>query len=288
MIRLRRLKRKRTEVSKSKTNQINGARPIVQSLIRAMQKRKGSKAEIQRGSATNIILNNATIKGNDLLIKGGFNAPPDGQGNDSDIVKMSKAVKGIDLTKVGQGGFSFVSDDDNPHELENFKISYPLIPLAPKAEERVYAFARIEWDPKIKSLVYNVIEPPISALDRKIIEDTKKELEERLDVNFVKIGEVKAKNLLKSEIRSILSEQQNLPAGKIDVLEYYIERDVIGHGKIEPLMQDAAIEDISCDGVNVSIYVYHRDPKLNSLKTNIFFDDNEDLDMFVMLSLIHI
>ncbi|MBN2102279.1 MAG: type II/IV secretion system ATPase subunit [Candidatus Aenigmarchaeota archaeon] len=282
MIRLRKVKKKQTGISNSRIKQIRGARPIVQSLVRAMENRKKEKTEVSGGATTNIILNNATIRGNDLLIRGKGFRGTEGE-EDTDIVKRAPVSKGIDMAKVGQGGsFSFMPDEDNPHELENFKLSYPLIPLVPKADERVYAFARIEWDPKLKSLVYNIIEPPISAMDRKVIEDTKKELEERLDVNFVKIGEVKAKNLLKSEIRNILSEQQNLPPGKIDILEYYIERDVIGLGKIESLMQDADIEDISCDGTNVPIYVYHRDPKLNSLKTNVSFDDKEDLDMFVM------
>ncbi len=282
MIRLRKVKGKKKEVSKSRIKQIRGVRPIVQGLLRAMEKRKEEKTETQKMNATNIILNNATIRGDGLSISG-RGLKSGGSEEDKELVKRVEIKKGIDMNKVGKGGsLSLLSDEDNFNELENFKISYPLIPLVPKAEEKVYAYAKIEWDSKLKSLVYNIIEPPISALDKKIIEDTKKELEERLDVNFVKIGEVKAKNLLKSEIRTILTEKEKMPAGKIDVLEYYIERDVIGHGKIEPPMKDPSIEDVSCDGTDIPIYIYHRNPKLNSLKTNIIFDDKEDLDMFVM------
>jgi len=32
---------------------------------------------------------------------------------------------------------------------------------------------------------------------------------------------------------------------------YYLRRDFVRYGKIDPLIQDPAIEDISCDGVGV-------------------------------------
>jgi len=68
---------------------------------------------------------------------------------------------------------------------------------------------------------------------------------------------------------------------KRDVYKYYILRDFIGLGKIEPFMQDKQIEDISCDGVNIPIYVYHRDPKLGTLRTNVKFSSQDELDSFV-------
>ena len=40
--------------------------------------------------------------------------------------------------------------------------------------------------------------------------------------------------------------------------------------KIDPLMKDPNIEDISCDGSGVPIFLYHR--KYGSLKSNVKFD----------------
>ncbi len=278
MIRLPKIKKK-GKVPDSQKTQIQNTRPIIRRLLYALKMRKGKEEENQFIRGGNIILNNPKIEGGKLAMETTVKE----KGEEEKFIKEIEIKRGIDLNMVGKGGpLSLIPDEEFIHEMVDFKTSYPLVPLMPKADEKVYAYARIEWNPKEKTLNYNVIEPPISSLDKKIIEDTKKQLEERLDVNFVKIGEVKAKNLLKSEIRKILSETQNMPVGKIDVLEYYIERDVIGHGKIESMMQDPAIEDISCDGVSVPIYVYHRDPKLNSLKTNIEFEDRDELDMFVM------
>jgi flagellar protein FlaI len=60
---------------------------------------------------------------------------------------------------------------------------------------------------------------------------------------------------------------------------YYLSRDFIKLGKIEPLMRDKLIEDISCDGADIPIYVWYRD--YESIPTNIVFKGNEELDTFV-------
>ncbi|MCS7106190.1 MAG: type II/IV secretion system ATPase subunit, partial [Candidatus Aenigmarchaeota archaeon] len=65
------------------------------------------------------------------------------------------------------------------------------------------------------------------------------------------------------------------------IVRYYIERDFIGLGRIEPLMADENIEDISCDGVGIPIFVFHRNPKLGSIVTNIVFNDPDELDSFI-------
>lgn len=61
---------------------------------------------------------------------------------------------------------------------------------------------------------------------------------------------------------------------------YYIEREIAGFGPINPLMMDPNLEDISCNGVGVPIYVYHR--KYESMPTNIVFQTHEDLDSYVV------
>lgn len=61
---------------------------------------------------------------------------------------------------------------------------------------------------------------------------------------------------------------------------YYIEREIAGFGPLNPLMLDPNLEDISCNGVGVPIYVYHR--KYESMPTNIVFQTQEDLDSYVV------
>ena len=63
---------------------------------------------------------------------------------------------------------------------------------------------------------------------------------------------------------------------------YHAERDLVGFGKIDSLMRDPNIEDISCDGVNKSVYIWHR--TFESIETNVKFENDEDLDNLVEIS----
>ena len=60
---------------------------------------------------------------------------------------------------------------------------------------------------------------------------------------------------------------------------YYIGKAALGLGKLDPLMADPNIEDISCDGAGVPIFLYHR--RYGSLKSNVKFNDEEELSSFV-------
>lgn len=65
---------------------------------------------------------------------------------------------------------------------------------------------------------------------------------------------------------------------------YHAERDLVGFGKIDPLMRDPNIEDISCDGVNKPVYIWHR--TFESIETNLQLESDEILDNLVV-KLVH-
>jgi flagellar protein FlaI len=65
---------------------------------------------------------------------------------------------------------------------------------------------------------------------------------------------------------------------------YHAERDLVGFGKIDPLMRDPNIEDISCDGVQKPVYIWHRN--YESIQTNLEFPSDEVLDNTVV-KLVH-
>jgi flagellar protein FlaI len=60
---------------------------------------------------------------------------------------------------------------------------------------------------------------------------------------------------------------------------HYLERDLVGYGKIDALICDPYIEDISCLGLNKPVYLWHR--KYENTRTNIIFSDEEELDDFI-------
>jgi archaeal flagellar protein FlaI len=64
------------------------------------------------------------------------------------------------------------------------------------------------------------------------------------------------------------------------ILEYHILRDLVGFGDIDVIMNDPMIEDLSVNGVNLPVYIWHR--KYESLPTNLMFTDETALDNLII------
>ncbi len=168
-------------------------------------------------------------------------------------------------------------------EMDKTKVNiiYPLIPRKPAKGQQVFAYANIKWSPRENALVYYLIEPALSDTEKELLNQIKSTLIERLDVDFAALKKGEAKDYLRKRFEEAVKVMAPLPQQKQQQLLYYIERDFIGLERIEPLMQDTNIEDVSCDGVGIPIYIYHRDPTIGSIRTNIVFENKEYLDSFV-------
>ncbi|MCS7114244.1 MAG: type II/IV secretion system ATPase subunit [Nitrososphaerota archaeon] len=88
----------------------------------------------------------------------------------------------------------------------------------------------------------------------------------------------------RKQIPAIIEKNQKALGGISPVgirkIVYYLERDIAGYGKIDPLMYDDHVEDIGCSGVNKPIFLWHR--KYENIKTNIVFRDEQELEDFIM------
>ena len=189
-------------------------------------------------------------------------------------------VNGIELPNI-PSKIARLEDFDE-EELKRLNIKYPLIPGAPRQGERIMSYAHIFYSSKLNEPVYFVAEPKIDESDEQKLAEIKEYVQEKLDINFAQLTKTDAvKYIVMLMERAFDYFKMKGADAKRETYKYYVLRDFIGLGKIEPLMQDRQIEDISCDGINIPIYVYHRDPKLGSLRTNIRFSSQEELDSFV-------
>ncbi len=79
---------------------------------------------------------------------------------------------------------------------------------------------------------------------------------------------------------AILAENPtSLTPYQIEKLLYYFKRDFVGYERIDPIKHDINVEDISCDGWNSRVFVYHTD--YEQLITNVEHG-TEELDNFVV------
>jgi flagellar protein FlaI len=145
-----------------------------------------------------------------------------------------------------------------------------------------YVYAAVITEPTTNRIVYELIEPTLLEQEEKQLKEVKSILVEEIDVNLNSIETRElAEEYLKTKIHEIIKDYRiKIDKDSIDKFMYYITRDFLGYGKIDPLMKDKLIEDISADGVNVPIYIWHRD--YESLPTNIRFSNSTELDSFIV------
>ena len=136
-------------------------------------------------------------------------------------------------------------------------------------------------DPNAKGgLQYTIIEPTLSETDKKNFEIIKKLLITELSVS---LSEIKTKHSAEMKLTKKIShliKKYNLeiPSKNLSKITYYAIRDFIYLGKIEPLMRDHMVEEISCDGTNIPLYIWHRE--FESIPTNILFETDKELNNF--------
>jgi flagellar protein FlaI len=145
-----------------------------------------------------------------------------------------------------------------------------------------YVYAAIVKDPETQKILYEIVEPTLQKEEEKLLKEIKAFLMDELDVNLKEIEtKEKAEKYLEEKTREIIKKYRiKVSQEAIDKLIYYLTRDFIGYGKIDPLMKDHLIEDISADGVNIPIYVWHR--LYESLPTNIIFRSEAELNSFII------
>ncbi|MEI6292797.1 MAG: ATPase, T2SS/T4P/T4SS family [Methanomicrobiales archaeon] len=179
------------------------------------------------------------------------------------------------------------------HETEEYnpKIHGPLIDLVLKPRAGVeelefypvnepYAYVRVVYDNSTHEYTYTVLEPVLSPAEMDLFSELKERIFERLDINSRDIVPEFAKITLKKVTDDIIADYglSLTPVQRAKIL-YNMEKEFLGQGLIDPIMHDKYIEDISCDGVNSSIFVYHA--RYESMKSNLMFTNAEDLDSFV-------
>ena len=149
---------------------------------------------------------------------------------------------------------------------------YPLVPP--------FCYVSILQNSDFSDLIYSVDELILNEDEVKIYYSVKELLEKQIDSPRM-LDNLEAS--FTSEVTKLLKE--HFIGGKtqpvmLEKVRYFLKRDILGFGLIDPLFHDPFIEDITCGGSGKPIYIYHRG--YEGLRTNILFRDEEFLDGFLM------
>ncbi len=149
-----------------------------------------------------------------------------------------------------------------------------------------YSYVKITLNTITNEYVYNIIEPSLTSREKRNHEFIVETLSRIVNYDENLMSDKKARN---DRLTTILTEDYDSIIGDygLDLSEeskgkilYYIIRDYVGYGKVDVIMNDPAVEDVSCDGPNIPVFIYHRE--LGSVKTNVVYDNDEELESFVV------
>jgi len=117
---------------------------------------------------------------------------------------------------------------------------------------------------------YLLFEPSLSDFEYELLERLHEDLRDVLILTSEEIKKDRRQVLLE-KIRDLLVDYGlELEPLTLFKLQYYLIRNFIGWSRIDPLMKDPLLEDISCDGNRIPVFLYHR--KYRNIKTNIAFE----------------
>jgi len=190
------------------------------------------------------------------------------EGNPSKKIK-TKNPKNNEEDIVASTKEEILSEKTDLEEIDFYPLNEP------------YAYVRILKDTDSLDKYYMVEEPTLKKDEFKILNFIQETLIKTIDVRLDQLESDVVDDFLDKNVDQIIKDYKikidSTLKGKI---LYYIARKFIGYGRLDPLMQDSNIEDISCDGSGVPIFLFHR--IYGSLKSNVKFEDEDELSAFVV------
>lgn len=120
---------------------------------------------------------------------------------------------------------------------------------------------------------YHVVEPALTLYEKDILERVYDDLQDILSLGGVTTRKDKETVLMENALLLFNRYHASLEVPSTFRILYFLQRNFLGHDRINSLMLDPNIEDISCDGVGIPVFMYHN--RYRNIKTNISFGEDE-------------
>jgi len=205
--------------------------------------------------------------------------------------KMTSEKQGLELKKTPSFFEKiklFITKEQEEKEIYDSAIHGPLVAfegisgfteLERYWVNEPYALVVILFDPGKNSNLYYVVEPKLSEFEKLFLDEIKDRLKDVLLFEDIKSEEDKNK-ILTEKVRKLVRDYAiDVTPLITEKILYYTRRDFIKFGKIDALMHDNRIEDVSANGFDIPIYLYHK--KYTNLATNVVFTESE-IDSYVI------
>ena len=149
---------------------------------------------------------------------------------------------------------------------------YPVMPP--------HAFARIVRDKRTLNIIYQIIEPPLNKKEQEWRDELMTIFIKSLTVNIDEMDADPSAYLRTAMDKVIKYYGMKINKKSKSKLFYYLRRDLIGYGRMDVLMNDPNVEDVSLDGTDIPIFAYHR--KFESVETTCKWETDDLLESYVI------
>jgi len=126
--------------------------------------------------------------------------------------------------------------------------------------------------------LYKLLNPKLTSEGHAIKERVRDMAIMQIDIDPSLILDVKKRNrIFKEEILKIVMERfPRLPEAEMDIIADMVVEEMVGYGRIDPLLDDQNLEEIMVVGVNQPVFVYHK--KHGTCETNVVFHSPSEIE----------
>ncbi len=195
--------------------------------------------------------------------------------------KMPRFYENLTIKELGDIRSAAINDIESANVIYRVGTGFVHINARKNAYVNVEQKLTDEQKDRLRAIKDFILEKASNEESSETVEDQERILNKLFEQSVV-IGKVKSKkgglgSLFGSGEKITVTEEEH------DLMKYYIRRDIIGYGPLEPLILDQYIEDVHLIGTG-RVRVSHKAFQF-ALETNVRFEDEVSLnDFFISMS----
>jgi len=173
------------------------------------------------------------------------------------------------------------SEIEKGKAFHGMRSSLPRVPMAPPPAPKPLAplipKKKLEQKLTVEDgiLKFNAIEPEMESMDWKIYNDVRLNIKQKI---LNKPDMLSNEEFLTKEIKATCKKLKiKYSLNYLNKIKYYLIKNIKGYGKLDPLINDPKVTEITCNSYNDIKAKY----KGEVLSTNIAFDTNEEMNTFL-------
>ncbi len=181
-----------------------------------------------------------------------------GSGEETEPIEEEEELKTEEMEEI------FV-----PKEKEKLKLG-EIIKKPPKEIKKIEGATKVEITKEELIPLYKVHVPKFTESENKLIKEIREKLVE-IAVSKGEKFEIDEDSFIE-EIKEFLKIRG---ARNIDKLAKQIFQEMLGYGKLDPMIKDDDLEEVMVIGVGRPVFVYHRE--IGMMITNVTFEDDAEI-----------